>query len=63
MLCYIRNTGMNISEKKKVKNTQRKVRKHYEQHIYEPGTFSWYVWDHYMTRHFLTKRSVKIRQA
>ena len=37
MLCYIRNTGMNISEKKKVKN--RKVRKHYEQHIYEPGTF------------------------
>ena len=29
---------MNISEKKKVKNTQRKVRKHYE-HIYEPGTF------------------------
>lgn len=25
--------------------------------------FSWYVWDHYMTRHFLTKRSVKIRQA
>ena len=30
MLCYIRNTGMNISEK---------VRKHYEQHIYEPGTF------------------------
>lgn len=39
MLCYIRNTGMNISEKKKVKNTQRKVRKNYEQHIYEPGTF------------------------
>ena len=39
MLCYIRNTGMNISEKKKVKNTQRKVRNHYEQHIYEPGTF------------------------
>ena len=39
MLCYIRNTGINISEKKKVKNTQRKVRKHYEQHIYEPGTF------------------------
>lgn len=39
MLCYIRNTGMNISEKKKVKNTQRKVRKYYEQHIYEPGTF------------------------
>ena len=30
---------MNISEKKKVKNTHRKVRKHYEQHIYEPGTF------------------------
>lgn len=30
---------MNISEKKKVKNTQRKVRKRYEQHIYEPGTF------------------------
>lgn len=26
MLCYIRNTGMNISEKIRVKNTQRKVR-------------------------------------
>ena len=39
MLCYIRNTGMNISEKKKVKNTQRKVRKHDEPHIFEPGTF------------------------
>ena len=30
---------MNISEKKKVKNTQRKVKKHYEQHLSEPGTF------------------------
>ena len=27
MLCYIRNTGMNISEKKKVKNTQKKGEK------------------------------------
>ena len=27
MLCYIRNTGMNISEKKKVKNNTEKGEK------------------------------------